>query len=227
MTNTHAPDPSADAIASSQAGGSLFIVAAPSGAGKTSLVGALLAERPHIRLSVSMTTRAARPGEIDGQNYHFVTKPAFEAAVQNAQLLEWAHVHDNWYGTSRSWVQTQLDQGHDVLLEIDWQGAQQVRRMMPRAVGIFILPPSLDALSARLVARGQDSAQVIARRLQNAQEELLHVHEFEYTLINQDFSRTLEEFKAIVDVARFRTVEQHQRFATLFSQLGSQRLTTE
>ncbi len=225
MTNPLSPGSFTDAIACSQAGGSLFIVAAPSGAGKTSLVGALLAERPQIRLSVSMTTRPARPGEVDGQDYHFVSKPAFEAAVQQAQLLEWAHVHDNWYGTSRAWVQEQLDLGRDVLLEIDWQGAQQVRRMMPRAVGIFILPPSLEALSARLVARGQDSAQVIARRLQNAQEELLHVHEFEYTLINQDFSRTLEEFKAIVDVARFRTVEQHQRYASLFSQLGSQRLT--
>jgi guanylate kinase len=214
-------------LATSQAGGSLLIVAAPSGAGKTSLVSALLAERPQIKLSVSMTTRPARPGEIDGQDYHFVSTEQFQQAVRESQLLEWAHVHDNYYGTSRAWVEQQLQKGHDILLEIDWQGAQQVRRLMPRAVGIYILPPSLEALRARLLARGQDSEAVIDRRLQNAQEELLHVHEFEYTLINQDFSRTLDEFKAVVDVARYRTVEQNQRFASLFSQLGSHRLPTE
>jgi guanylate kinase len=187
-------------LATSQAGGSLLIVAAPSGAGKTSLVSALLAERPQIKLSVSMTTRPARPGEIDGQDYHFVSTEQFQQAVRESQLLEWAHVHDNYYGTSRAWVEQQLQKGHDILLEIDWQGAQQVRRLMPRAVGIYILPPSLEALRARLLARGQDS---------------------------EDFSRTLDEFKAVVDVARYRTVEQNQRFASLFSQLGSHRLPTE
>jgi guanylate kinase len=203
------------------ASGSLFIVAAPSGAGKTSLVRALLQTRPDIHLSVSMTTRPARPGEIDGEDYQFVTESVFQEAVAKQELLEWAKVHDNWYGTSKHWVQNHLRQGHDVLLEIDWQGAQQVRQLMARTVGVYILPPSLEALQTRLRARGQDSEQVIARRLINAQEELLHVQEFEYTLGNQDFQQSLKDFTAIVDVARLRSLEQRWRHEQLFTCLGA------
>jgi guanylate kinase len=203
------------------ASGSLFIVAAPSGAGKTSLVRALLQTRPDIHLSVSMTTRPARPGEIDGEDYQFVTESVFQEAVSKQELLEWAKVHDNWYGTSKQWVQNHLRQGHDVLLEIDWQGAQQVRQLMARTVGVYILPPSLEALQTRLRARGQDSEQVIARRLINAQEELLHVQEFEYTLVNQDFQQSLKDFTAIVDVARLRSLEQRWRHEQLFTCLGA------
>src|SRR5512146_17290 len=155
--------------------GNLFIVSAPSGAGKTSLVSALLTSNKQISLSISYTTRAPRPGETDGKDYHFVSREQFLQMVQQGDFLESAEVYGNLYGTSQPWIEKQLASGRDILLEIDWQGAAQVRKPMPPAISTFILPPSLAALESRLNGRGQDSAEVIARRLQAAQQDISHV----------------------------------------------------
>jgi len=178
--------------------GRLFVIAAPSGAGKTSLVKALLASEPRLRLSVSHTTRKRRPSEADGREYHFVSVPQFEQLVARGEFLEHARVFDNFYGTARGFVEEQLRQGHDVILEIDWQGAQQVRRAMPQCVSIFILPPSRRALAERLTRRATDSAEIIARRLADATADMSHYREFDYVIVNDDFSQALSDLRRIV-----------------------------
>src|SRR5512141_1090553 len=177
--------------------GNLFVVAAPSGGGKTSLVNALLERERHIRLSVSYTTRPPRPGEVDGVHYHFIDEQRFEQLNTGGEFLEHARVHGNWYATSATWLKGQVDAGNDVLLEIDWQGAAQVRRLIPSAVHVFILPPSLSLLKERLEKRGQDAPAVIARRLEAAKEEMRHCGEFDYVISNQDFAAAVDDLAAI------------------------------
>ena len=196
--------------------GHLYIVAAPSGAGKTTLVRLLLDSDPELRVSVSTTTRPPRAGEQDGQAYHFVDAAVFHEMAERGEFLEWAQVHGNCYGTSRRWVEAELNAGRDVLLEIDWQGAQQVRHTFPQAIGIFILPPSLEVLQERLSGRGTDSSETIARRLAAAQGEMRHVNEFDYVIINADLRRALEDLKSVIGAARLQYISQQQRHAALF-----------
>jgi len=200
--------------------GSLFMVVAPSGAGKSTLVNALLAQEPALKLSVSHTTRAPRPKEQDGREYHFVSVDEFLTMRDAGDFLEYAEVHGNYYGTSRVQIANQMQTGTDVLLEIDWQGAQQVRRKFPHAVGIFILPPSILALEERLKNRGQDEPHVILRRVLAAGGEIAHAPEFEYVIINQEFAVALSELTAIVKATRCRFPQQAARNASLFAQLG-------
>lgn len=178
--------------------GNLFIVAAASGTGKTSLLSALLQNDSHIRLSVSYTTREPRPGEVDGVHYHFVDEAEFLRMLGEGGFLESAEVHGARYGTSQRRVEEALRAGDDLILEIDWQGAQQVRKQLPDAVGIFILPPSIDTLAHRLAYRGQDSMEVITRRLAAAREEISHVAEFDYVIINDNFQTALEDLRAVI-----------------------------
>lgn len=199
--------------------GQLFIVAAASGAGKTTLVRQLLAREPDIRLSISYTTRAPRPGEENGREYHFVSAAQFQAMIAADDFLEWAQVHGNYYGTSKRWIVTERAAGRDVLLEIDWQGAQQVRRVFPDAIGVFILPPSMEELTRRLTGRGTDSAEVIARRLSAAREEMSHVGEFGYVIINDDLQTALSDFVAVVRATRLQLETQRQRHPELFARL--------
>ena len=200
--------------------GSLFVVAAPSGAGKSTLVNALLAQEPGIRLSISTTTRAPRPGEQHGREYFFTTSEDFVARADAGEFLEWAEVHGNYYGTSRLLVEKQMKTGTDILLEIDWQGARQVRKQFPDAAGIFILPPSIAALEERLYKRGQDEPHVITKRLLAAGGEIAHAPEFEYAIINEEFNVALSEMSAIVRASRSRVAQQAARNASLFAQLG-------
>ena len=178
--------------------GRLFVISAPSGAGKTTLVKALLQSEPRLRLSVSHTTRKMRPTESQGREYHFVTLAEFERRVAAGEFLEHARVFDNFYGTSREFVEAQLRQGHDVVLEIDWQGAQQVRRALPRCVTIFILPPSRAALAERLARRATDTPEVIARRLADAAADMSHYREFDYLIVNDDFAQAVGDLRRIV-----------------------------
>lgn len=200
--------------------GSLYVVAAPSGAGKTTLVRLLLERQPTIRLSVSFTTRAPRPGEVDGREYNFVSAADFRARIARDEFLEWAEVHGNFYGTSKVWIEQQMAADNDVLLEIDWQGAQQVRSLFPQAVSIFILPPSRDELARRLTGRATDSAEVIARRLAAAEAEMRHVADFDYVIINDDLNQALEDLCAIARASRLRLEVQRARHAALFLQLN-------
>ncbi|HXY95596.1 MAG TPA: guanylate kinase [Steroidobacteraceae bacterium] len=179
--------------------GRLYVISAPSGAGKTSLVKALLKSEPRLRLSISHTTRTRRPTEVEGREYHFVAKPQFEELIARGEFLEHARVFDNNYGTSRGFVESQLRSGHDVLLEIDWQGAQQVRAAMPECVSIFVLPPARQALAERLARRATDTAEVIRRRLQDAATDMSHYDEFDYVVVNDDFDRAVADLKRIVD----------------------------
>ena len=199
--------------------GNLFVVAAPSGVGKTTLVRLLLEREASVHLSISYTTRSPRPGEQDGREYHFVDTVAFQAMIARHEFLEWAEVHGNFYGTSQKWIADQLAAGHDVLLEIDWQGAQQVRKLFPQAIGIFILPPSMEELTRRLTGRGTDSADVIARRLAAAQAEMRHVGEFDYVIINDQLAQALEELLAVVRASRLSFGAQRVRHAALFERL--------
>jgi guanylate kinase len=199
--------------------GNLFVVAAPSGAGKTTLVRLLLEQESSVHLSISYTTRAPRPGEENGREYHFVDNVEFQAMIARHEFLEWAEVHGNFYGTSQKWIADQLASGHDVLLEIDWQGAQQVRKLFPQAIGIFILPPSMEELTRRLTGRGTDSADVIARRLAAAQAEMRHVGEFDYVIINDQLAQALEELRAVVRASRLSFGVQRVRHAALFERL--------
>ena len=199
--------------------GHLYIVAAPSGAGKTTLVRLLLENDPGIRLSISSTTRAPRPGEKDGREYNFVDVPSFIERVSRGEFLEWAEVHGNYYGTSRRWIETEMSAGRDVLLEIDWQGAQQVRKSFPGAIGVFILPPSLEALQARLSSRGTDSAETIARRIAAARDEMRHVDEFDYVIINDDLQQALGNLMSVVNATRLEYANQLQRHSALFATL--------
>jgi guanylate kinase len=200
--------------------GSLFMVVAPSGAGKSTLVNALLKQEPTIKLSVSHTTRDPRPGEQNGREYHFTTVEEFLKKRDAGEFLEYAEVHGNFYGTSRVEIANEMQSGTDILLEIDWQGAQQVKRKFPHAVGIFILPPSIPALEERLKKRGQDEPHVIIRRVLAAGGEMAHAPEFEYVIINQEFAVALSELTAIVKATRCRFPQQAARNASLFAQLG-------
>jgi guanylate kinase len=199
--------------------GNLFVVAAPSGGGKTSLVNALLERESRIRLSVSYTTRKPRPGEAEGVHYRFVDEPKFMALMAAGEFLEHAHVHGNWYATSSTWLRQQVNAGDDVLLEIDWQGAAQVRRLIPASVHVFILPPSLAVLRERLENRGQDAREVIARRIEAAREEMQHCGDFDYVIINQDFATAAGDLVAVVRASRLRRAQQQARHRELFASL--------
>jgi len=201
------------------ASGVLFVVAAPSGGGKSSMVNALLEREPGIRLSVSYTTRAPRPGESEGRHYHFIDVPTFFARKDRGEFLEHAFVHGNWYATSAAWLRAQVASGQDVLLEIDWQGAAQVRRLIPDSVHIFILPPSIAALKERLTRRALDSDAVIAQRLDAAREEMRHCGEFDYVIMNQDFARAVDDLSAIVRAARLTAPRQQVRHAKALAEL--------
>ncbi|MVW70996.1 MULTISPECIES: guanylate kinase [unclassified Bordetella] len=204
----------------SKRSGNVFMVVAPSGAGKSSLVKALLDQDRSLVLSISCTTREPRPGEVDGREYRFISKAEFETLREEQALLEWAEVHGNFYGTPRDLIDRATAEGRDVLLEIDWQGARQVRQRFPDAIGIFILPPSIEELEHRLKARGQDAPQVIARRLLAAGGEIAHAPECEYVIINQEFSVALAELIQVISAARLRFSSQAVRHAALFAQLG-------
>jgi guanylate kinase len=199
--------------------GSLFVVAAPSGAGKTSLTRALLEREPGIRLSVSYTTRPPRAGEREGVDYHFVTAERFRALQAAGEFLEHAEVHGNWYATGANWLRAQAAKGQDVLLEIDWQGALQVRKLVADSVQIFILPPSLASLEERLLRRGQDDEDTIARRVKAAREEMRHCLEFDYVIINQEFASAIDDLVAIVRASRLRSERQCARHRALLGQL--------
>jgi guanylate kinase len=199
--------------------GTLFIVAAPSGAGKSSLVNAVLAREPGICLSISFTSRGPRPGERHAQHYHFITKAEFEAMVAAGDFFEHALVHGDYKGTARQSVEPQLAAGQDVLLEIDWQGARQVRAQVPDAVSVFILPPSRDALEHRMRHRGQDTEAVIAQRLSNAREEMSHAGEFDFFIVNEDFEVATCELHAIFTACRLRQPIQARRHAGLLQAL--------
>lgn len=200
--------------------GSLFLVSAPSGAGKSSLVNALLAKVKDISLSISYTTRSPRPGEQNGREYHFVTVEEFLKMREEGDFLESAEVHGNYYGTSRKWIENKMAEGVDVLLEIDWQGAFQVFKQFPEVISIFILPPSMQALEERLHKRGQDSEETIAKRLRGAGAEMVHADGFQFVIINEDFERSLDEFHAIVSAGRLRFKKQAARRDDVFTQLG-------
>ena len=198
--------------------GNVFVIVAPSGAGKTSLVDALLKREPNIRLSISYTTRAPREGEADGREYHFISKPEFERMIAAGDFLEYATVYENYYGTSKQWISDQIAGDHDVLLEIDWQGAAQVRRIFPSVVGIFILPPSIEELRRRLQSRGKDTTEAIERRMASAREEISHVLEFEYIIVNERFEAALDDLIAIVRATRMSRVQQSHRHSKLIAE---------
>jgi len=201
--------------------GTLYTISAPSGAGKTSLVAELLKRTPQLSVSVSHTTRPMRPGEEDGVNYHFISHEVFQQMLGETAFLEHAQVFDNFYGTSQKWVESELARGEDVILEIDWQGAQQVRRLMPETVAIFILPPSREALNQRLTGRGQDDDSVIQRRMDAAVAEMSHYVEGDYVVINDDFNTALADLEAIIRGRRLQLDKQQDRHATLLSALLS------
>jgi guanylate kinase len=196
--------------------GELFIVSAPSGAGKSTLTAKLLEEEKNIHLSVSYTTRAPRAGEVDGRDYHFVDRALFQRKLERGEFLESAEVHGNLYGSSEAWIRAQRAAGHDILLEIDWQGAQQVRRIFADAIGIFILPPSIAELERRMRGRGQDSEAVVQRRLAVAADEMSHAAEFEYVIINNDFEEARRDLIAVVRASRLAYSRQLERFPDLF-----------
>lgn len=200
--------------------GTILIIVAPSGAGKTSLVRALLQAREAIRHSVSCTTRAPRAGEVDGVDYFFIDRDDFQRRQQAGEFLEWAEVHGNFYATSRLWIEEQTAAGADIVLEIDWQGATQVCRLYPDAISIFIAPPSMEVLKERLTLRGKDSASVIDQRIGNARAELEHAADFQYIIVNQDFTVASAQLLAIADAARCRYDRQRARAPELFRDLG-------
>lgn len=201
--------------------GTLFIFSAPSGAGKTSLVKKLIEQTSFIGASVSHTTRAPRAGEVDGKDYHFVSQEQFQQMVGEGAFLEHAQVFDNFYGTSQAWVEAELKAGRDVILEIDWQGAAQVRRLIPEAVSVFIAPPSIEALRERLNGRGQDCEEIIERRMQDARNEMSHYAEFDYLIINDNFENALAELRSIIIARRHRLDAQQARHAQTIAQLLS------
>lgn len=201
--------------------GTLYVVSAPSGAGKTSLVKAMLAQDNEIVVSVSHTTREMRPGEQNGMDYNFVTMDQFNQMIEASDFLEFAEVFTNKYGTSQRWVETQLEQGKDVILEIDWQGAQQIRRLMPDCLSIFILPPSRDALEQRLTNRGQDSEDVIGLRMSEAVSEMSHYAEYDFLVINDDFDTALNELHGIFLAERMKISQQQDRCHDLLVSLLS------
>ncbi len=199
--------------------GTLYIVSAPSGAGKTSLVRALIATDRQLSLSVSHTTRARRPGEVDGDHYHFVDQDRFIEMRERGEFLEHASVFGHFYGTARAQVEAQLEDGADVILEIDWQGARQVRTSDIASIGIFVLPPSIEVLAARLNTRGQDDPRVIAARMRAARDELSHYHEFDYLVVNDDFDTALNQVRAVLLSERLRCGAQEDRHRKLLDAL--------
>jgi guanylate kinase len=199
--------------------GNLYIISAPSGAGKTSLVKALLETTAGLSFSVSHTTRSMRPGEVNGRDYHFVDMTSFQAMIDNGEFMEHARVFDNYYGTAYASVEAQLDRGEDVILDIDWQGARQVRSVFDHAIGIFILPPSRDALRERLRGRGQDSDAVIERRMQDAVSESSHYSEYNYLIINNIFKEAVSDLGAIIRARRLLRQAQADRHADLLARL--------
>jgi guanylate kinase len=201
--------------------GTLYIVSAPSGAGKTTLVGALLKKMPDVKASISHTTRPMRPGAKEGVNYHFVSEEIFLSLVNKEAFLEHAQVFNHFYGTSKEWVEKTLSEGVDVILEIDWQGAEQIRDLIPESKSIFILPPSLEALEERLIKRGQDDSTVIKRRLAAAKEEISHYMMADYLLINDGFDETLVEFNSIILHERLKLQSQKQKNLNLLNSLLS------
>jgi guanylate kinase len=199
--------------------GTLYIISAPSGAGKTSLVREVLATVPDISLSVSHTTRPMRPGEQNGVHYHFVDLAEFQTMIAAGAFLEYAQVFDNYYGTSKSGVIAQLQRGQDVILEIDWQGAQQMRQLFPAVVAIFILPPSREVLESRLRARGQDSDAVIARRLREVRTEITHCNEYDYLLVNEDFGQAVVDLQSIIRARKLSRAVQEKALHSLLESL--------
>lgn len=199
--------------------GTLYVIAAPSGAGKTSLVNALLQTTPNLKVSVSHTTRPKRPAEHEGLDYFFITIPQFEDMVKDHVFLEYAEVHHHLYGTSRRWVEQQLAADIDVILEIDWQGARQVRQQFPQALSVFIMPPSQAALAARLESRKQDNLSVIQQRLEAASSEMSHYHEFDYLVVNDVFEKALEDLQKVIGANRLRCDRQLLRYEDLLAEL--------
>ena len=199
--------------------GTLFIVSSPSGGGKTSLVKALLEAEPEVRLSVSFTTRSPRQGEVNGRDYNFVAPREFTRMIEAGELLESAEIYGNHYGTSQKWVEAEFAHGRDVLLEIDWQGAQQVRRLMREVVSVFILPPSLQVLEERLKGRGQDAPEVMARRLAAAREEISHASEYNYVIINEVFDRAALDLRSIIRAERLKLSRQAARHGDLINRM--------
>ena len=202
--------------------GTLYVISAPSGAGKTSLVKALLNQDQRVCVSVSHTTRDMRPGETDGKDYNFVSMADFNAMIERKHFLEYAEVFTNKYGTSRLWVEEQLQQGRDVILEIDWQGAQQIRKQMPECVSLFILPPSITELRQRLTGRGTDSEETINHRMSEALNEMRHYGEYQYLVINDDFDTALQELQAVFTARRLELTRQQQKYSTMLTELLSE-----
>ena len=200
--------------------GSMLMIVAPSGAGKSSLVNALLKEDAGLKLSLSTTTRAPRPGEIDGKDYRFLAKENFLQERDQGHFLEWAEVHGHFYGTSKLWIDSQMQAGRDVMLEIDWQGAQQIRKLIPTVQWIFIFPPSIEALEERLRKRGQDDEEIIQRRLAAAHVELTHAHEADYIVVNDSFEQALVDLKHILASSRLRSGPSMARNPALLKRLG-------
>ena len=201
--------------------GSMLMVVAPSGAGKSSLVNALLEKDPDIGLSVSFTTRTPRPGEVNGREYNFLTEQEFLKRKDAGDFLEWANVHGNYYGTSKSWIESQMKNGKDVILEIDWQGARQVQQLIPQAIWIFILPPSIQTLEDRLRKRAQDDEATIQKRVAAAKDELAHVAEANYLVVNDNFEQALSDLNQVVLASRLRTGPQLARQHQLAKELGA------
>ena len=201
--------------------GSMLMVVAPSGAGKSSLVNALLQKDPDIGLSVSFTTRAPRPGEVNGREYNFLSEQEFVKRKDAGDFLEWANVHGNYYGTSKSWIESQMKNGKDVILEIDWQGARQVQQLIPQAIWIFILPPSIQTLEDRLRKRAQDDEATIQKRVAAAKDELAHVAEANYLIVNDNFEQALSDLNQVVLASRLRTGPQLARQHQLAKELGA------
>ncbi|MEK7779088.1 MAG: guanylate kinase [Pseudomonadota bacterium] len=200
--------------------GDLFIISAPSGAGKTSLVKSLLQSDLGLNLSISYTTRLPRSSEVDGEDYHFVSRETFQRMLNNGEFLESAEVYGNFYGTSEKWIHEKISAGQDIVLEIDCQGAKQVQRIFTRSIGIFILPPSLEALAMRLNSRGQDDPEVIQKRLAAAREEVSHIHDFDYIVINNQLEYALHELVCIIKAERLRKHRQLIKYHALISQLS-------
>ncbi len=207
-------------ISSASMGSSLFTLSAPSGAGKSSLIAALLKIDSTLQLSISTTTRLPRHGEMDGREYYFSTIENFKQNIAQGEFLEYAFVHGNYYGTSKKRVLEQLQSGNDVLLEIDWQGALQIRKQFPDTVSLFVLPPSIQALKERLIKRGQDSQTIIKQRIQGAALEISHASDFDYVIINNEFDLALNQLSAIIQAARCRTKQQAIKNRMLFAQFG-------
>lgn len=201
--------------------GNLFVVAAPSGAGKTSLVKALVDSMPNLTVSISHTTRSKRPGETEGINYYFVDQAEFQRMIEHKDFLEYATIFENHYGTSKSWVEQTLARGIDVILEIDWQGHQQIKRIFPHAISIFIIPPSLQDLQNRLINRKQDQPEIIKKRLADAHATVSHLHEFDYMVVNDDFDKALHDLQIIVEAGRLLQTRQSAKNVQLIANLLS------